>query len=53
MAKINTNITLKHQPNLGEDTVEIVFEVGSEVTILKEWRHHYFCKDDDGGYSAR
>ena len=48
MATINTNITLKHQPNLGEDAADVAFEAGTEVTILKHWRDHYFCKSADG-----
>ncbi len=48
MATINRDITLKHQPNLGEEVVEVAFEAGTEVTLLKEWRDHYFCKDAEG-----
>ena len=40
MARINRDISLKHQPNLGEDIVEVDFEAGTEVTVLKEWRDH-------------
>ena len=48
MATINRDISLKHQPNLGEDIVEVRFEAGTEVTVLKEWRDHYYCKDSEG-----
>ena len=48
MARINQDITLSHQPNLGEDVEQVAFAAGTEVTILKEWQHHYFCKNADG-----
>ncbi len=48
MATLNRAITLKHQPNLGEDVSEVEFSEGSEVTVLKEWENHILVKDADG-----
>jgi hypothetical protein len=40
--------TLKAQANLGEDVEEIEFDAGEELTVLKEWEHHYLVKNADG-----
>ena len=48
MASIKTDITLKHQANLGEDVEEIEFPAGSEVEILHEWTDYFLIKDDSG-----
>ena len=48
MAKIKQAVTLKHQPNLGEEVAEVSFEEGTELTVLKEWEDRSLCKDDDG-----
>ncbi|MGI9432281.1 MAG: ComF family protein, partial [Myxococcota bacterium] len=48
MATLNQAVTLKHQPNLGEEIEEITFEAGSELTVLKKWTDHVLCKNDAG-----
>lgn len=48
MATIREPITLKHQPNLGEDVEEVSFSAGDEITVLKEWADLYLCKNDEG-----
>ncbi|MDH3685596.1 MAG: phosphoribosyltransferase family protein [Myxococcales bacterium] len=48
MAKLNQAVTLKHQPNLGEEIEEIAFEAGTEFTVLKQWTDHVLCKNDSG-----
>jgi len=48
MATLKQAVTLKHQPNLGEEIEEITFEAGSELTVLKQWADHALCKNDSG-----
>jgi len=48
MAKIKTEITLKHQPNLGEEVAEVTFAAGHELTVLKQWDDRLLCKNDAG-----
>lgn len=48
MATIRHALTLKHQANLGEDVEDVTFEVGEQVTILREWNDRYFCKNAAG-----
>ena len=48
MARLNQALTLRHQANLGEDVVEVAFEAGAEVTLLKEWERHCLVKDAEG-----
>jgi hypothetical protein len=48
MATLSQTITLAHQANLGEDVAEVEFSEGTEVTLLKEWEHHYLVKDAEG-----
>ena len=48
MATIKSDITLKHQANLGEDIEEVEFAAGSEVEVLHEWNDHFLIKDDAG-----
>jgi hypothetical protein len=48
MARITRDVTLKHQANLGEETEEVAFAAGDEVTVLKEWEGRALCKSADG-----
>ena len=48
MATVKQAITLKRQPNLGEETEEVAFEQGDEVTLLKRWDDSYLCKSSAG-----
>lgn len=48
MATITKAITLKHQANLGEDTEDVAFSEGDEVTVLNEWEDRVLCKNEDG-----
>ena len=48
MAKITQDVTLKHQPNLGEEVEEVSFSAGEEVTVLKQWADRYLCKNQAG-----
>jgi hypothetical protein len=48
MARIQRNVSLRHRANLGEEVTKIDFAEGEEVTILKQWAHHYLIKDDEG-----
>ncbi len=48
MATIKQSITLKHQPNLGEEPKDVAFEAGQEGVVLKEWADRYLCKNDAG-----
>lgn len=41
-------LTLKHQANLGEQVDEVEMEAGAELTVLREFDHHYLVKDADG-----
>lgn len=46
--KIKASITLKSQPNLGEEVEETEFEAGTELTVLQEFQTAWLVKDDDG-----
>jgi hypothetical protein len=48
MATLKTALTLLHKPNLGEEAQPVDFEAGAQLEVLKEWREHYLCKDDEG-----
>jgi ComF family protein len=48
MATLKQDVTLKHQPNLGEEIEEISFEAGTKVTVLKEWSESSLCKNESG-----
>ncbi len=44
--RMRENVTLKHQANLGEETEEIDFSAGDELTILQEWDEAWLAKSD-------
>jgi hypothetical protein len=46
--RITSEITLKHQPNLGEEVSEVTLEEGRELQVLKVWKTAWLAKDDDG-----
>lgn len=46
--RITQDVTLKFQPNLGEDVEEIDFAAGTEMAVLQEWEQAWLVKDDDG-----
>jgi hypothetical protein len=48
MARIVSDVTLKHRPNLGEEPKSYAFSAGSEVEILQEWSEHYLVRNADG-----
>jgi hypothetical protein len=48
VARIRSTVSLKHRPNVASDVVEVELAEGEEVTILNEWRDHYFIKNGDG-----
>ena len=48
MATIKKAITLKHQANLGEESEDVAFSEGDEVTVLNEWEDRSLCKNEDG-----
>ena len=41
-------VTLKAQANLGEEVEDVECAAGDELTVLKEWAHHYLVRDNDG-----
>jgi hypothetical protein len=41
-------VTLRHQPNLGEEVADVEVSAGTELTVLQEWDSHYLAKDGDG-----
>jgi hypothetical protein len=45
---LKKDITLRHQPNLGEEVAEVEIAAGTELTVLQEWERHYLAKDADG-----
>jgi hypothetical protein len=45
---VKADATLKAQANLGEEIEDVEFSAGDELTVLKEWEHHYLVKNDDG-----
>ncbi len=45
---LKEDVTLKHQPNLGEEVADVEVEAGTELQVLQEWEHHYLVKDDEG-----
>ncbi len=48
MATIKTDITLKHQANLGEEIKDVTFVAGDEIEILQEWGDRYLGKSQAG-----
>jgi len=50
MATIKKAITLKHQANVGEESEDVAFSEGDEVTVLNEWEDSSLCKNEDGMY---
>lgn len=46
--KIKEAVTLKHQPNLGEEVQEIELEGGTELQVLQEWDTAWLVKTEDG-----
>ena len=45
---LTVDVTLKHQPIVGEEVAGIELSAGTELTVLQEWEHHYLAKDGDG-----
>jgi hypothetical protein len=45
---LKKDLTLRHQPNLGEEVAEVELSGGTELTVLQEWEQHYLAKDGDG-----
>ena len=45
---LKEDVTLRHQPNLGEEVADIELAAGTELTVLQEWDKHYLAKDGDG-----
>ena len=45
---LKEDVTLRHQPNLGEEVAGIELAAGTELTVLQEWDQHYLAKDGDG-----
>ena len=48
MATISKDVSLEHQANLGEEVESVEFKQGEKVTILKEWRDSYLCRNSAG-----
>ena len=48
MATVKKAITLKHQPNLGEEVEDVSFAGGAELTVLKTWDDFVLCKSNEG-----
>ena len=46
--KIKSNVSYKHQANLGEDVAEVEFSAGDELTVLQEWENSWLAKTSDG-----
>lgn len=46
--RVTSNITLKHQANLGEDVEEVEFSEGDELSVLQEWETAWLAKSSDG-----
>ena len=48
MATISKDVRLEHQANLGEEVENVDFKQGEQVTILKEWRDGFLCRNAAG-----
>lgn len=48
IATLVQDVSLKHRANLGEEVETLELQAGTELTVLKEWRDHYLCKDAAG-----
>ncbi len=46
--RLKQDVSLKYQPNLGEDISEIEFAAGTELEVLQEFETAWLCKNDDG-----
>ena len=48
MARIARDISLGHRANLGDDTAQVEFRAGDEVSVLTVWRDRVLAKDAEG-----
>ena len=46
--RLKASVTLKHQPNLGEEVADVELEAGVELTVLQEFDEFWLVKNDDG-----
>ncbi len=46
--KLKEDMTLKHQPNLGEDVADVELPAGTELEVLQEFDSVWLVKDDEG-----
>ena len=46
--QIKEALTLKAHANLGEEIEDVEFSAGEELTVLKEWAHHYLVRNAEG-----
>jgi hypothetical protein len=46
--RIKETVTLKHQPNLGEEVADVEIEEGTTLQVLKKWDTGWLVKDDEG-----
>jgi hypothetical protein len=48
--RVREDITLKHQSNLGEESEDVDFSAGDELTVLQEWDEAWLVKNDAGQF---
>jgi hypothetical protein len=46
--KLTSDVTLKHQANLGEDVRDVDFPEGTSLEVLHTFDTAWLVKDDDG-----
>jgi len=46
--KLTSEVTLKHQANLGEEVQDVEFAEGTTLEVLHKFETAWLVKDDDG-----
>ena len=48
MASINQDVVLGHAATKASGVSQVTLSAGTQVTILREWAHHYLVKTAEG-----
>jgi hypothetical protein len=46
--RLKQSVTLKYQPNLGEEVADVEMEEGTELQVLQTWENAWLVKDGEG-----
>jgi len=48
MPRITQDVTLLHRLQKSAEPLEVALAAGDQVSIMKEWEHHYLIRIADG-----